>query len=292
MKTFLFFGIVALLFSTCLSATYVKPGCTNAPTTAPAALPATVTSPDPIIVEPLSPEDQFAADVNASYFQLQEDIKVTTIEALSGNPTSVVFVLHGVGTAVEQITPFVLGLQALGLVNTRFVLPQAPERFVTAYNGTFFSWFDILSLDFSFEPKDQIVFAGSVVSELADEQAALLNIPRSKIAIVGLSQGGAIGFATYFRDIWGTMIGISTALSIRDSYPAELRSGPFGHVQLYHGTNDTTIPIQFARLSRDLIASYGVSVSLAEFEGETHFLSRNETQLAVSLGTATILSQF
>jgi len=56
---------------------------------------------------------------------------------------------------------------------------------------------------------------------------------------------------------------------------------------MLHGTNDSVIPIQAARLSRDLLQSYGVNVTLTEFEGEKHRFAKNSTLMVTQVILAT-----
>jgi len=235
--------------------------------------------------------ETFAAQVNASYFRLAEEMTTMTLEPISGaSPTNVIIVLHGLGSnATSSVVPLVKVLQATALPTTRFLIPQAPPRYVTSRNVTIPSWFDILTADpVAPEPlsKEQVVYASSVISHLAETQVTH-TIPRSKIGILGTSQGGILGITSYLRYQYGAMAGLVTALGLRSSYPRELRPGFIPPMIMLHGTNDSVIPIQAARLSRDLLQSYGVNVTLTEFEGEKHRFAKNSTLMVTQVILAT-----
>lgn len=53
-----------------------------------------------------------------------------TFEPLFGSAESTVIVLHGLGARVAQVVPIVPIAQIAGLVQTRFILPQAPVAYV------------------------------------------------------------------------------------------------------------------------------------------------------------------
>ncbi len=233
----------------------------------------------------------FESVINQSYARLEENINVTVIDPpLDTEPSSVVIVVHGLLQSVEEVIPLVKVVQNAGLNTTRFLVPQAPSNWVDRYRVFGPSWYNVPESSDGPFPDDQIINAANVISKLADAQVNETGIPRTKMALVGLSQGGQISLTSYLRHEWAAVLGLSTSMILPERYPAELTNASISAPAfLVHGAEDKIIPIEIARLSNSLLLSYGRNSTLLELEGERHGLESEDAQMTVTVTTLKFL---
>jgi len=190
------------------------------------------------------------------YVKLPSMIEIET----GANPVASVIWLHGLGADGHDFEPIVpeLGLRA----PLRFVFPHAPVRPVTINNGARMrAWYDIFQ--FGGGPEDE---AGIRDSEKAIQ--SLIENEKRPVFLAGFSQGGAIVLQTalrYPKKLKGvlalsTYLPLSTKLSREKS--VENQDLP---IFMAHGTQDPVIPLQKARLSREVLEQQGYKVEWHEY---------------------------
>lgn len=186
---------------------------------------------------------------------------------------SALVLIHGVGgTAVGQLR-FAEDIQK-ALPRTRIIIPQAHLGFVTFFNRTMPSWFDILgNTRDAPQARGQILTSAWGMNHLARVQSVVYGLARSRVGVLGVSQGGAVALTTYLRQTWGAAIGVSTYLPVAESYPDELGGGSEDvELLMVHGRIDDVVPFASGRLSRDIIRAVGRTVRWVALEGD-HFLA-------------------
>lgn len=169
--------------------------------------------------------------------------------------------LHGLGADRYDFEPVAQLLQR-HFTSTRFILPQAPTRPVTVFNGMPApSWYDILAM----APARAIDEAQLNAS--ADDVIALIQgqieqgIEARRIILAGFSQGGAVVLHTgYLR--WSSELGGVMALSTYGptfgdgiDVPATQRQLP---ALCLHGTLDDVVTPAMGRAAYDFLLASGV----------------------------------
>lgn len=199
------------------------------------------------------------------------------MDAPSGKANSAIFLLHGLGGNATNLVPFMKAIQIGQYPNSAFVLPQAPERFVTLRGVRTTAWFDVLSNEIE-GPQDQqsVIKAANDFSNIADGVSKTHNIPRNKMIAIGLSQGGALALTTYLRHQWAGAVALAGYLPISDSYNDLNIETTIAPALMIHGSLDAVVPVAAARQSAARMQELGRDVIYIEIEGESHNLQRSQ----------------
>ena len=184
--------------------------------------------------------------------------------------------LHGLGADGHDFEPVV---QMLKIPNTRFILPHAPHRPITANNGYEMpGWYDIIAFGGnSQEDEAGIRATQQQIDELIAQEVAR-GIPSKKIVLVGFSQGGAIALQTGLRqpEPLAGILALSTYLALESSLAAEA-SPANKHIPIFmaHGTVDNVIPMSRAQRSLNALKTNDYQVDWHEYP-MAHTLSMEE----------------
>lgn len=186
------------------------------------------------------------------------------IEPREAVTASVVW-LHGLGASGEDFVPIV---PMLGLPHVRFVLPQAPDRRVTVNGGYVMpSWYDIKSLGFRGQEREDLgqlaESAAAVEALLAREEAR--GVPRSRVVLVGFSQGGAVALHVGHQrgQALAGIVALSTYLVHGD---AERVPGLVDTPLLcMHGRHDDVVPWAQGRRVFDVCSTAGRDVTWRDY---------------------------
>lgn len=174
--------------------------------------------------------------------------------------------LHGLGADGHDFEPVV---QMLKIPNTRFILPHAPHRPITANNGYEMpGWYDIIAFGGnSKEDEAGIRTTQQQIEELITREVAR-GIPSNKIALVGFSQGGAIALQTGLRhaEPLAGILALSTYLALESSFATEASTAN-KHIPIFmaHGTVDNIIPLSRAERSLSVLKANNYSVDWHEY---------------------------
>ncbi|MBO3276279.1 alpha/beta hydrolase [Pseudomonas schmalbachii] len=176
--------------------------------------------------------------------------------------------LHGLGADRYDFQPVAQMLQRT-LTRTRFILPQAPTRPVTVFNGMPApSWYDILAM----QPARAIDSAQ--LEESADTVIALMEsqiahgIAARRIILAGFSQGGAVVLHTAFRRWEGELGGVLALSTYAPTFDAGLQLSEERRklpVLCLHGRNDDVVAPTLGRTAHDFLAAQGVPVQWREY---------------------------
>lgn len=140
----------------------------------------------------------------------------------SGTYSKVLFWFHGLG---DDCNGWGSLMPQLGLADTKFILPTAPERPISLNGGWAMNgWSDILGLDDTIE-EDRVGFdeSAKMVNKLIQKEMEK-GIPSEKISLGGFSQGGALALHVSLRsDVkLNSCVALSTWLPFRADFPASL----------------------------------------------------------------------
>lgn len=180
--------------------------------------------------------------------------------------TACVIWLHGLGADGFDFEPVV---KMLNLPHIHFILPHAPYKKITMYNGyEMRAWYDLFGLGKD-SPQDSAgIEASRVKIEALIAHANALGIPSHRIGLAGFSQGGAIALHTALRHTQplAGVLALSTYLPLKVTLPAqksvENQSTP---IFMAHGDADEVIRIETALSSRQQLLDSGYSVEWHEY---------------------------
>jgi phospholipase/carboxylesterase len=194
--------------------------------------------------------------------RLLEAVEIET----ASDPELAVIWLHGLGADGHDFEPIVpeLGLRT----PTRFVFPHAPVRAVTINHGMRMrAWYDIAGFEGAPEDASGIRASAAAVARLIDREIER-GIPAGRVVLAGFSQGGAVALHLGLRESrrLGGIVALSTYLPLAPTLPEEKSAANAGlGIFLAHGTGDTVIPIEFAKLSRHALEREGYAVEWREY---------------------------
>lgn len=201
--------------------------------------------------------------------------------ATSPHPEHALIWLHGLGADGYDFAGFVEALAGISKTGLRFVFPHAPIQPVTLNNGaTMPSWFDLYGTRPE-DPQDELGIrrAREAISGLIQEELQR-GIASERIILGGFSQGGALALYTALSGPHrlAAAVGLSTYLPLASRFRSELRArNKATPVFLGHGTEDLTLPYDFALLSHAVLAQSGVAAELHSYPLD-HSVSAEEIQ--------------
>lgn len=193
--------------------------------------------------------------------RLLESVRIEPKE----KPDSAVILMHGLGADGHDFESLVPGLRLPLAPSIRWIFPHAQIRPVTINGGlSMRAWYDITAIDHR-APEDETGIRESATAIGALVRAERENgIASDRIILAGFSQGGAMALFTALR--WPERLAGVAALScwlpLTDTLPAEAhRANSSVPLFMAHGTMDTTVPLDLAEDSRDLLRANGYNVT-------------------------------
>ena len=176
-------------------------------------------------------------------------------------PFPTVFALHGWGAGAHDL----LGLAPL-FPGFLVLCPQGRVELPIAPGMTGYGWFPLVPG----EPPDPRAFlkASSELRDFVARAAERYPVDRRRIAILGFSQGGVMGYELALRapECFRGLIALSSwlpdVLAANLPQKAEQRGFP---VLMVHGTEDAQIELARAHESRQVLERFGVDLTYREF---------------------------
>jgi len=200
----------------------------------------------------------------------------------SGRPaSSLVVLLHGYGADGRDLID--LGdFWAAELPDTAFVAPHAPEPCAMAPMGR--QWFGYTERDDS-ERWDGVQAAHAGLNAFLDAELARLNLPGSRLALVGFSQGTMVALHTGLRRTVAPagIVGFSGMHSLppgspRNEADPDITSRP--PVLLIHGDRDEVIAPQALPDAVESLQARGITVRAHLSNGLGHGIDQTGLLLA------------
>jgi phospholipase/carboxylesterase len=190
------------------------------------------------------------------------------LEIITGTlPDASIIWLHGLGADGHDFASIIGELKLS--TPLRFVLPHAPLRAVTINGGYRMpAWYDVLSTEIAAQQDEPGIRASQQLLETFIARERQRGVAARRILLVGFSQGGAIALHTGLRhaDRLGGIIALSTYLPLMATLDAEQHAANAGlPIFMGHGRQDTMIPIDTARASRDFLLARDYAVSWHEY---------------------------
>ncbi len=197
------------------------------------------------------------------------------------NPSSIIFLLHGVGSNGEdliQLAPL-WAKDVPGEV--LFISPDAPFECDMAPTG--YQWFSLL------DRSPAMLQAGisvtmPILQKFIDEQRSRFDLPMAKVALVGFSQGTMMSLYTAPRlpEKIAGVLGYSGALYGGEELLEDSNSVQKPPIRLIHGEADDVVPVQAYHAAQDVLVKAGFEVS----GHTTPFLPHSIDEHGVGSGSA------
>lgn len=187
-------------------------------------------------------------------------------------PDSVVIFLHGLGDSGSG------GLLEIGriwqhaLPNTEFLCPDAPFAFDMAppdFGGR--QWFSLQQFTKQ-SVEEGVKNAAPLLNDYIDHVLAERQLPPSKLALVGFSQGTMMALDVALRrpTPLAAIVGYSGMLGSGDL--SAVAQHPYPPVLLVHGTADEVVPFAAMAESEKLLKAAGLNVKTLACPGLAHSL--------------------
>jgi phospholipase/carboxylesterase len=188
-----------------------------------------------------------------------------TIDVETGpSPTASIIWMHGLGADGHDFEPIVPEIRLP--VPVRYVFPHAPRQAVTINHGMVMrAWYDVTGQRDEDEAglrRSQKLVEGLIARELGR------GVPARRIVLAGFSQGGAMTLQTGLRhpERLAGLMALSCYVPIASTVTGEAM-GANRDVPIFmaHGTDDPVIPVERARIGRDLLGRLGYQVEWHEY---------------------------
>ena len=193
-------------------------------------------------------------------------------------PDACIIWLHGLGADGNDFAGIIPELHIPSNLAVRFIFPHAPYRPVTLNNHNVMrAWYDVANLDLGrAEDNIGIMESAEQIHEFIEHQVDL-GIRRSRIFLVGFSQGGAIALYTGLRQTSaiGGIMALSTYLPLVGNPIAEITADRSLSVFLAHGRQDDVVKFQSGTQSRDWLVQQGFKPQWHEYD-MSHSVSMEE----------------
>jgi len=189
------------------------------------------------------------------------------IEPTAPQKGSVIW-MHGLGATNHDFDAVVPLLEA---PDCRFVFPAAPLRSITINGGAQMpAWYDIVSTNAPplRENAEHVAEASAAIEALIDREAER-GVQRSRIALVGFSQGGAMALHVGLRSqrrLAGVAV-LSAYLLMPDKFDEHRTSQSADMPFLFgHGTQDPVVPLSLGRAAYERLSRAGYAAAFGEYE--------------------------
>jgi phospholipase/carboxylesterase len=187
-------------------------------------------------------------------------LKSYRVPPLSGTTDTVVIFLHGLGDSGSGGLLEIGRMWKRALPNTEFLCPDAPFTFDMAppnFNG--YQWFSLRE----FTPQSVttgVRHAAKILDDYIDEVLAERNLPMTKLALVGFSQGTmmALHVALRRKEPIAALLGYSGMLADPESLMREKKSAP--PILLVHGMEDDVVPFSALGETERALKTAGLTV--------------------------------
>ncbi len=204
---------------------------------------------------------------------MSEDITLHTLEP-EGPAERVILWLHGLGANYRDLQSLAESLNLPASLNIRHLLPNAPIRPITVYQGAMTrAWYDVFGYTFDGKQDEVgIPLMAATLRAFIQEQIDA-GIPSRHIYIGGFSMGGAMTFYLGLRhpEPLGGIVTLSTYFPLEKSFVAE-KSIANQHIPIFagHGDADDIIPLSWAKATHVYLSKQQYKYPLHIYPGVGH----------------------
>jgi len=173
------------------------------------------------------------------------------------------FVLHGFSEKTGNMKYFINNMDRHIRRNTKFIMLQAPKRYINCYEREYYSWYNYFT---SYCDKEEIINYSDVIKNTSrikkkiDREASILNNDYSKIFIMGSSQGACQSLHTALS-ISKKLGGV---IAFRGHVITNTPLNNSQHIFASHGKKDDTIGFNVAKSSYDKLNKHNITFHIED----------------------------